>query len=125
MHSRLAKFRQQLQQYQRPDRPRAARYPAALREELGRLAQHAHASGTSFAAFARSLGVTPTLVLRARPPRAPQRARQPVGAVRRVVVTPGEGPRPARLAVLVTLPSGMRIKGLSVPEIVALARALP
>jgi len=69
MHSRLARLRQELQQYQQPDRPRSARYPAALRQEIGRLAQDAHASGTSFAAFARSLGVTPTLVLRARLPR--------------------------------------------------------
>lgn len=125
MHSRLAKLRQQLQQYQRPDRPRSARYPAALRQEIGRLAQHAHASGTSFAAFARSLGVTPTLVLRARPPRATPRTRKTAGAVRAVVITPGEGSGPTRVDVLVTLPSGMRIEGLGVPEIVALARALP
>jgi hypothetical protein len=125
MRSRLAELRRELQRYQRPDRPRAARYPAALRRELGRLARHAHASGTSFAAFARSLGVTPTLVLRSRPPRAERSPRRPAGAVRPVVVTPVAGPTPARVAAIVTLPSGMRIEGLRVPEIVALARALP
>jgi transposase-like protein len=125
MHARLAKLRQQLQQYQQPDRPRAARYPAALRQEIGQLAQEAHASGTSFAAFARRLGVTPTLVLRARPPVDERRARKPAGAVRPVIVTPGEGPRPPRAAPIVTLPSGMQIEGLGLSEIVALARALP
>ena len=124
MHSRLAKLRHELQRYQQPDRPRSARYPAALRQEIGRLAQDAHASGTSFTAFARSLGVTPTLVLRARPPRDERSARKTTGAVRPVIVTPGEGPPPARVAALVTLPSGMRIEGLGLPEIVALARAL-
>jgi transposase-like protein len=123
MQARLATLRHELQQYQQPDRPRAARYPAALRQEIGQLAQEAHASGTSFAAFARRLGVTPTLVLRARPPE--RRARKPAGAVRPVIVTPGEGPRPPRAAPIVTLPSGMRIEGLGLSEIVALARALP
>jgi hypothetical protein len=125
MRSRLATLRQELQQYQRPDQPRSARYPAALRQELGRLAQHAHASGTSFTAFARSLGVTPTLVLRARPPGAERGARKTTSAVRPVVVTPIEVPTAAPVATIVTLPSGLRIEGLGIPEIVALARALP
>ena len=124
MRSRLATLRQELQQYHRPDQPRSARYPAALRQELGRLAQHAHAAGTSFTAFARGLGVTPSLVLRSRPPRAARGARTMPGAVRPVVITPSEGPPTAPAATIVTLPSGMRIKGLGVPEIVALARAL-
>ena len=124
MRSRLAKLRQELQQYQRPDRPRSARYPGALRRELGRLAQHAHASGTSFATFARSLGVTTSLVLRARSPRAERGARRTTGAIRPVIVAPGEGPTAAHAAAIVTLPSGMRIEGLRVGEIVALARAL-
>ena len=125
MHARLAKLRQELQRYQRPDQPRSARYPAALRQELGNLARHAHASGTSFAAFARSLGVTPTLVLRSRSPRAERPARRTAGAVRPVVVTPVAVPPAARAPAIVTLPSGIRIEGLCVPEIVALARALP
>jgi hypothetical protein len=125
MRARLAKLRQELQQYQRPDQPRSARYPAALREELGDLARHAHASGINFTAFARSLGVTPTLVLRARSARAERTPRRSAGAVRPVVVTPGAVPPAARAAAIVTLPSGMRIEGLGVPEIVALARALP
>ena len=125
MRSRLAKLRQELQQYHRPDQPRSARYPAALRQELGRLAQDAHASGTSFTAFARSLGVTPTLVLRSRPPSAERSPRKTVGTVRPVVVTPIEGLTSAPAAAVVTLPSGMRIEGLRVSEIVALARALP
>ena len=125
MRSRLAKLRQELQQYHRPDQPRSARYPAALRQELGRLAQDAHASGTSFTAFARSLGATPSLVLRARSSCAGRGARAMPGAVRPVVVTPIEGPTSAPAAAVVTLPSGMRIEGLRVSEIVALARALP
>ena len=124
MRSRLAKLRQELQQYHRPDQPRSARYPAALRQELGRLAQDAHASGTSFTAFARRLGVTPSLVLRARLSRAARGARTMPG-VRPVVITPSEGPPTAPATTIVTLPSGMQIKGLRVPEIVALARALP
>jgi hypothetical protein len=125
MRSRLAKLREELQQYHRPDHPRSARYPAALRQELGRLAQTAHASGTSFTAFARRLGVTPSLVLRARSSRAARGARTMPG-VRPVVITPSEGPPPtAPATTIVTLPSGMQIKGLRVPEIVALARALP
>jgi hypothetical protein len=125
MRSRLAKLRQELQQYQRPDHPRSARYPAALRQELGRLARHAHASGTSFTAFARSLGVTPTLVLRARPLGLERGARKTSGAVRPVVVTPPEAAPPDRAAAVVTLPSGVRIEGLRVPEIIAVLRALP
>jgi IS66 Orf2 like protein len=93
MRSRLAKLRQELQQYQRSDRPLAARYPAALRQEIAHLAQHAHASGTSFASFARSLGVTPTPVLRSRP-RDERRPRRSAGAVRPVLVTPIEVPAP-------------------------------
>ena len=45
--------------------------------------------------------------------------------VRPVVITPSEGPPTAPATTIVTLPSGMQIKGLRVPEIVALARALP
>ncbi len=125
MRARLAKLRRELQQYQRPDQPRSARYPVALRQELGRLARHAHASGMSFTAFARSLGITPTLVLRSRPPGAERSPRKTAGAVRPVVVTPIEGPTSAPAAAVVTLSSGMRIEGLRVSEIVALARALP
>jgi hypothetical protein len=123
MRSRLAELRREIQRFQRPDRPRAARYPRELRREIGRLARHAHASGTSFASFARRLGVAPTWVLRARQPdvRIPQRK---PGAVRPVVVTPVASPSPARAATAVTLPTGLRIEGLGVPEIVALIRAL-
>lgn len=121
MRSRLAELRREIQRHQRPDRPRAARYPRELRREIGRLARQAHASGTSFAAFARRLGVAPTWVLRARQPdaRAPQRA---PSAVRPVVVMPT--PPAARSTAVVTLPSGLRIDGLAVPEIAALVRAL-
>lgn len=121
MRSRLAELRREIQRHQRPDRPRAARYPQELRREIGRLARHAHASGTSFAAFARSLGVAPTWVLRARQPdaRAPRRA---PSAVRPVVVTPAAPP--PRPAAVVTLPSGLRVEGLAVLEIAALIRAL-
>jgi transposase-like protein len=123
MRSRLAKLRREIQRFQRPDRPRAARYPRELRREIGRLARRAHASGTSFAAVARRLGVAPTLVLRARQadPRSPRRV---VRGVRPVVVTPGEAPPAKPVAAVVTLPSGTRVEGLSVQEIAALVRAL-
>ena len=124
MRSRLAELRQEIQRHQRPDRPRAARYPRELRREIGRLARHAHASGTSFASFARRLGVAPAFVLRSRPPDDGITRRRP-GTVRPVVVTPAEAPAPARAAAVVTLPSGIQIAGLRVPEIVALVRALP
>ena len=124
MRSRVGELRREIQRFQRPDRPRAARYPRELRREIGRLARQAHASGTSFAALARRLGVAPTLVLRARQPDA-QIPRRPPGAVRPVVVTPVESPPPEpAAAAVVTLPSGTRIEGLNVQEIVALVRAL-
>jgi len=123
MRSRLAKLRREIQRYQRPDRPRAARYPRALRREIGRLAHQAHASGTSFASIARTLGVAPTLVLRSRPG-DDRVTRNTAGAVRPVIVTPVEAPPPARAAAVITLPSGLRIEGLNVREIAALVRAL-
>ncbi len=123
MRTRLAELRREIQRHQRPDRPRAARYPRELRREIGHLARRAHASGTSFAAFARSLGVAPTWVLRARQPDA-GRTRQTPGAVRPVVVTPVQAQPAAPAAAVVTLPSGTRVEGLSVPQIVALVRAL-
>jgi hypothetical protein len=123
MRSRLAELRREIQQHQQPDHPRAARYPRELRREIGRLARQAHASGMSFAALARSLGVAPTWVLRARQADV-RRPGGASGAVRPVVVTPIEPPPPASSATVVTLPSGTRIEGLSVPEIAALVRAL-
>jgi transposase-like protein len=123
MRSRLAELRREIQKFHRPDRPRAARYPRELRREIGRLARQAHTAGTSFAALARRLGVAPTLVLRARQA-DDQIPRRTPGAVRAVVVTPVESPPPAPAAAVVTLPSGTRIEGLSVREIVALVRAL-
>jgi hypothetical protein len=121
MRSRLAELRREIRRHQRPDHPRAARYPRELRREIGRLARQAHAAGTSFAAFARSLGVAPTWVLRARQPDG-QAPRKAPSAVRPVVVTPTAPP--ARPAAVVTLPSGLRIEGLRVQEIAALVQAL-
>lgn len=123
MRSRLAELRREIQRFQRPDRPRAARYPWELRREIGRLAHQAQASGTSFAALARRLGVAPTLVLRARQADA-RRSGRASGAVRPVVITPLEPPAAAPSAAVVTLPSGTRVEGLRVPEIAALVRAL-
>ena len=123
MRSRLAELRREIQRFQRPDRPRAARYPRELRREIGRLAGQAQASGMSFAALARRLGVAPTLVLRARQAEV-RRSGRASGTVRPVVVTPIEPPPPAPVATIVTLPSGTRVEGLSVPEIAALVRAL-
>jgi transposase-like protein len=123
MRSRLAELRREIQRFQRPDRPRAARYPRELRREIGRLARQARASGTSFAALARRLGVAPTLVLRARQPGSRSPRRTP-SAVRPVVVTPVEASPAEHTVAVVTLPSGTRVEGLSVPQIVALVRAL-
>jgi transposase-like protein len=117
MRSQIAELRVQVQRCQRPDRPRAARYPAALRRDIVEVAGQARASGRSLAAVARSLGAPPQLIqrwLRSR------RTRQPV--MRPVVVAAESVASPSR--AVVTLPSGIRIEGLAASEIATLLRTL-
>jgi transposase-like protein len=117
MRSQIADLRVQVQRCQHPDRPRAARYPAALRSDIVQLAGQARASGRSLAAVARSLGAPPQLIqrwVRSQRPRRP--------AVRPVVITAEPSMAPSRS--IVTLPSGIRIEGLAASEIATLLRTL-
>jgi transposase-like protein len=115
MRSQIAELRVQVQRCQRPDRPRSARYPAALRRDIVQLAGQARASGRSLAAFARNLGAPPQLIQRWL--RSSRRS-----VVRPVVVAAESVAAPAR--AVVTLPSGIRIEGLAAAEIATLLRTL-
>jgi transposase-like protein len=117
MRSQIAELRIQVQRCQRPDRPRATRYPEAVRRDIVQLAGQASSSGSTLAAFARRLGAPPQLIqrwLRSQRPRRP--------AVRPVVVA--AEPAPAASRSLVTLPSGIRIEGLTAAEIASLLKTL-
>jgi transposase-like protein len=117
MRSRIAELRVQVQRCQRPDRPRAARYPAALRRHIMQVAGEASSSGRSLAAVARSLGAPPQLIQRW------LRSRRPSRPAMRPVVVAGQPSAPPSRSV-VTLPSGIRIEGLAAAEIATLLRTL-
>jgi len=92
------------------------RYPDDLRREVVAAIEEARSSGASLSGLATALGLPPTTLSRWSPPAAPRR-----GGLVRVDVVPF-ATRSATIAStpVVELPSGVRVHGLSLDDIVAL-----
>lgn len=96
---------------------RGHRYPAALRAEVVVHVRERRARGESLAAISRDLDLNPFTLQRwldaGRPP-----------SFRPVEVAPAPATTPPAAGLVVTMPSGVRVEGLDLPNLLALIRAL-
>ena len=96
------------------------RYPDELRSEVVAAAHEARANGASLTGLAMALGLPSTTLSRWIPTAAPRQR----GLVRIDVVSPMTSAMAAPSAPIVELSSGLRVRGLSLEDIVALHRRL-
>ena len=96
------------------------RYPDHLRAEVVAAVHEARANGASLTGLATALGLPQTTLSRW----LPGPAVSPRGLVRIDVVTASAASTVERSEAVVELPSGLRIRGLSLEGIVALHRRL-
>jgi hypothetical protein len=121
--NKLMALRRQLEQTPRNRRGRL--YDKNLRREVCAYAGPHLAEGTSLMSVARALGMeAATLGYWMKARRATQRSMRPVEIVEEPVVPrSSDKPKETREAVVV-LPSGVRIEGLKMNELIELARRL-
>lgn len=98
-------------------RGRGRRFPAALRERIIAWTVARRAGGAAWSELARELGVPAGTLKRWLTPR-PERARQV--ALRPVAVTD----EPVRRPLTLVAPSGLRIEGVTIADVIAILRGL-